>query len=159
MIDSTTASAIGTLKIAWYLSAFALFEYLNIPQAQLGILAILMIVDFASGVGKQYRLDKSKITSHDGWLGAIKKVATLCAILTIALVFKGLEMDAGAYIKGALSIIIMAEGYSIIQNIYAIRTGNILPEFDVVSILLKSFSDFLKKRIETAVSGEKVETK
>lgn len=32
----------------------------------------------------------------------------------------------------------MAEGYSTIQNIYAIRTGKILPEFDVISLLIKN---------------------
>jgi hypothetical protein len=45
----------------------------------------------------------------------------------------------------------MAEGYSAIQNVYAIRTGEILPEFDAISIILKGFSEFLKAKIETAI--------
>jgi hypothetical protein len=45
----------------------------------------------------------------------------------------------------------MAEGYSIIQNVYAIRTGEILPEFDAISLMLKGFSEFLKSKIESAI--------
>lgn len=50
----------------------------------------------------------------------------------------------------------MAEGYSTIQNVYAIRTGKVLPEYDVISLLLKSLGDYLRFRIEKAV---KVATK
>lgn len=45
----------------------------------------------------------------------------------------------------------MAEGFSITQNVYAIRTGKILPEFDAISLVLKGFGDYLKYRIEKAV--------
>jgi len=45
----------------------------------------------------------------------------------------------------------MAEGYSTIQNVYAIRTGKILPEFDVVSILIKGLGDFFKTKIDSLV--------
>ena len=41
----------------------------------------------------------------------------------------------------------MAEGYSIIQNIYAFRTGKILPEYDVISTLLKKLGDFIILKI------------
>jgi toxin secretion/phage lysis holin len=129
----------------------ALFEYLRIPQEQITILATLMIIDFITGVGKQYRIDRHKITSHAAWIGAMKKVATLTAVLSIALIFKGIKLDGSAWINGALAIFIMSEGYSIIQNIYAIRTGKILPEFDAISLLIKSFGDFIKYRIENAV--------
>ena len=43
----------------------------------------------------------------------------------------------------------MAEFYSIIQNVYAVRTGVILPEYDVISIALKrltgAIQDFIEK--------------
>jgi hypothetical protein len=42
----------------------------------------------------------------------------------------------------------MAEAYSIIQNIYTMRTGLVLPEYDVISILLKKLSEFIKEKID-----------
>lgn len=50
-------------------------------------------------------------------------------------------------LEWGLSILIMAEGYSIIQNIYAFRTGKILPEYDVISTLLKKLGDFIILKI------------
>lgn len=128
-----------------------MFEYLNIPLEQMWILALLMWIDFLTGVAKQYRIDKSQIESHFAWLGAIKKIVTLIVVLSLGLILKGLEISEMAYIKGVLSIFIAAEGYSILQNAYAVRTGKLLPEFDVISLLLKALGDYIKERIDAAV--------
>lgn len=115
-----------------------------------------MIIDFISGVGKQYRIDPVQITSHRAWLGAMKKIATLIVVLSVALVLKGLGIEEEKYLTAVVGIFIAAEGYSTIQNIYAIRTGNILPEFDVISIVLKALGDYFKERIEQAVKSTPV---
>jgi len=81
----------------------------------------------------------------------MKKIATLTSILSIALIFKGLGIEESKYTVAILSIFIVAEGYSTIQNVYAIRTGKLLPEFDVISLILKSLGDYFKERIENAV--------
>lgn len=145
------ATAIASAKFSGYLGLIAAFEYLNIPLEQMGILTALMIIDFITGVGKQYRIDKKQIKSHLAWLGLMKKVATLIVFLSLALILKGLEIDESQYIKGVLSIFIAAEGYSTLQNVYAIRTGKLLPEFDVISLFLKALGDFIKERIDSAV--------
>lgn len=45
-----------------------MFEYLSIPTEQLSILALLMFIDFITGVGKQFRIDPKEIKSHFAWL-------------------------------------------------------------------------------------------
>lgn len=110
-----------------------------------------MVLDFVTGIGKQYAIDPREITSHKAWLGAVKKVGTVVALFTVALVMKALELEADGYVKGFLAIIIAAEGYSIIQNVYAVRTGQILPEFDAISIVLKKLSEFVKGIIEKSI--------
>jgi hypothetical protein len=62
------ATAIASAKISGYLGLIAAFEYLNIPLEQMGILTALMIIDFITGVGKQYRIDRKQIKSHLAWL-------------------------------------------------------------------------------------------
>lgn len=109
------------------------------------------MIDFITGVGKQYRIDPIAITSRRAWLGVMKKSATIVSIFSVALILKGINLLSEEYISVMLSILIMAEGYSSIQNIYAIRTGSILPEFDAISIFLKTFSEFLKEKIDKSI--------
>lgn len=107
--NSQAVAAISSAKISGYLGLIAAFEYLNIPLEQMGILTILMIIDFITGVGKQFRIDKRQIKSHFAWLGLMKKVGTLIVVLSLALILKGLDIDESQYIKGVLSIFIAAE--------------------------------------------------
>lgn len=48
-----------------------------------------------------------------------------------------------------LSILIMSEGYSALQNIYAVRTGVILPEYDVISIIIKKLGITIKDKLDS----------
>lgn len=150
MIESTW-TWIASVKTLWYFAAVWLFEYLAVPTEQLWILAALMLIDFITWVGKQYRIDPKQIKSHIAWLGAMKKVATMISILSIALVLKWLAIKETQYLVAMLSIFIMSEWYSTIQNVYTIRTGKILPEFDVISIVIKNAWEFFKQKIENMV--------
>lgn len=151
----TLETALGNLKIFGYLATIGLFEYLNIPSIQMWILAYLMIIDFITWVWKQYFLNPYEITSHKAWLGAIKKMSTLIIFLTLGLLFKWLDICATEYIKAIISVFLLAEAYSIIQNIYTIRTKQLLPEYDVISNLLKLIGDKIKQMIEKNLNNKK----
>ena len=58
------------------------------------------------------------------------------------------KMDPEYYVQTVLSVLIMAEFYSIVQNVYAVRTGIILPEYDVISIALKRLTGVIQDLIE-----------
>lgn len=142
-------TAITTLKYAWYVVFIWVFEYLNIPTQQLWFLGILMLIDFISGLMKQYSLDPKEITSHKAWLWAVKKLWTFLVILSLWIFFKAYWIDAKEYLKWVLSIFIWAETYSIIQNIYVMRTGKIIREYDAISIVLKKIWEVIIKMIES----------
>lgn len=154
MESATEGAWIGWLKTVWYIASIWMFEYLSIPTEQLSILATLMFIDFITGVGKQFRIDRKEIKSHLAWLWVMKKIATLVSVLSVALVFKGLSINEQKYVVWILSIFITAEWYSTLQNVYAIRTGKILPEFDVISIVLKNIWEFFKQNIENMVKKD-----
>ena len=42
----------------------------------------------------------------------------------------------------------MGEMYSITGNVYTARTGKILPEYDVISIVIKTIGNTIKKQLE-----------
>ena len=151
MIDWTTWTGIAIAKTSGYVFAAAVFQYLNVPTEQFWILATLMLIDFVTWVWKQFRIDRKEIKSHLAWLWLMKKTATLMSILSIALILKGIWIDYHKYVTSVLWIFIMAEWYSTIQNVYAIRTWKILPEFDVLSLIIKTIWEFFRDRIESAV--------
>lgn len=139
---------IAFLKVSIYAAVIAAFNYLHIPTEQIGILAVLMGLDFVTGVMKQYRFDPQKIQSGRAWLGVMKKVATMIFLLSIALVLKATNIAEIQYIQTVLSILIVAEGYSITHNVYAVYSGEILPEFDVITIFLKNIQGFFEKKLK-----------
>lgn len=143
-----TTSTIWIAKLCWYIWITILFQYLNIIDIQVCILAILMLVDFVFWIWKQFVIDKKEITSHKAWLWAFKKISTLLLFLSVALMFKGIWVNASLYLSWIISIFIMAETYSIIQNIYTIRTGKILPEYDVISEVIKKIWEYIISLID-----------
>ena len=107
-----------------------------------------MVIDWISGVGKQLRVNKQDVTSYKMGLGMMKKMASLLFLFSGGLVLVAFKLDPSWYVQTVLSVLIMSEFYSIIQNVYAIRTGVILPEYDAISISLKKLSSFIEQTIE-----------
>lgn len=143
MPTKTLLSVTSVIKTTWYLWSTLLFSYLNIEWTQVLILTVLMIIDFIFWVIRQYTVNKKEITSHKAWLWVFKKWSTLMLILSIALVFKWIDLDWSDYIQWMLWIFIMAEGYSICRSVYTIRTGETLPEYDVISLIIRKMWDFI----------------
>lgn len=144
-----------THKLAGYVAAIGVFEYLSIEETQVAILSILMIMDVLSWLAKQYKLDKKEITSHRLWQGLIKKILTIMFLFSFALMFKWLELDGGTYIKWALSLLIMSEFYSITQNVYSYSTWEKVKEFDAVSLVIKFIWEQLLEVIEKTIWKKK----
>ncbi len=143
------------LKYLGYTWAVVVFEFLGIPQFQFMVLSILMIFDFFLWIWKQFRVKKDNITSYNAWLWAIKKGSTVMLVFGLSLVIKANNLDPETYLTSALSILIMVEFYSMTRNIYAIRTGVILPELDVVSILVKKLWDIIQNLLENILKSKK----
>lgn len=143
-----TPDILANIKLFGYTISVCLFNYLNIPNEQVSILWILMFIDFLSGILKQYTLDPLKIESSRAKLGLLKKIGLLLALLSIALAFRSVDIIEKHYIKSIFAIVIMAETYSIIQNIYTARTGKIVKEFDAISLVLEYIWKFFEKHLK-----------
>lgn len=129
------------------LGAWALM-YTGLPAEPAAILAVLMCVDFIAGVSRAHVLGEP-VTSHRMKVGAVTKCGVMTVPLVMALTAKGLGADFNWLVSWTVSVFILSETYSIIANIYAARTGIILPEFDAVSAVLKkvrSLIDVIDKR-------------
>lgn len=129
------------------LGAWALM-YTGLPAEPAAILTVLMFVDFIAGISRAHVLGEP-VTSHRMKVGAVTKCGVMTVPLVMALTAKGLGADFNWLVSWTVSVFILSETYSIIANIYAARTGIILPEFDAVSAVLKkvrSLIDVIDKR-------------
>ena len=140
--------SIASIKTIWYVAVTSMLVYLNIPQESLWVLASLMIIDTITGIAKQYKVERIGITSKRMTTGIITKFVTFLCLLSGGLVINHFDLSPQYYIQTVMSILIMAEFYSIIQNVYAVRTGVILPEYDAISIALKKITGFIQEFIE-----------
>ena len=129
------------------LGAWALM-YTGLPAEPAAILAVLMCVDFVAGISKS-RVTGIPVTSHRIKVGTISKCGVLTVPLVMALTAKGLGVEFNWIVSWSISVLILSESYSIIANVFAIRTGKIAPEWDAVSLILskiRSVVDILDKR-------------
>lgn len=140
--------SIATIKTFWYVAVTSILVYFNIPQEAFYILASLMFIDTITGIAKQYRVESIWLTSKRMSIGIMAKFVTLMFLFSGWLVINFFKIDPEYYIQTVMSILIMAEFYSIIQNVYAVRTGIILPEYDAISIALKRLTGVIQDFIE-----------
>jgi len=126
--------------LAGYLSWF--FSYLNISVEVFSIFSFLLVIDFITGVVKASTLGH-RITSNKAKYGVLSKFSLILIPIVVALGAKGVGKDAGDLFVWGMNLLILSEVYSIIGNVYAIRTKKELPEWDVISILGKRIRDTL----------------
>lgn len=129
-----------------FLGAWVL-AYTGFPAEPAAILAVLMVMDFLSGLAKAHAIGEV-ISSRRMKSGAASKSLILLMPLAVALAAKGLGQDYNWMLTWVISVLILAELYSFIANIYAIRTGECLPEFDVISIIGKKIQRMLERMME-----------
>lgn len=125
----------------------SLVQFLEIDAKKLSILVVLMCIDMLTGTFKAYRT-KENITSRRWIAGFLSKLVVLLVPFTIALMAKGVDFDVKWFIGFSLSIMVIAEAYSILGNIYTFKTGEAVEEIDAVSAIIKVLRNFLENMIE-----------
>lgn len=139
-----------TLKLASYPLAIIITEYLGIGYEQMSILAVLLVADVITGVFREYVVNPHNISSRIGIIGVLSKLLTFTIPFIIALITKGSGIDMTSVIKGAITILVIYEGWSVISNIGQIRAKDkTIPEYDAISFLLKKLQDTLKAMLTT----------
>lgn len=118
------------------------------------ILSTLMAIDFLVGFLRAWLIPElDDPTSKRAILGLVKKGVILILIGVLALVFSVVSLEAMPYMVNTLiAVFAVAEGYSILANIYCIYTGEVLTEFDAVTLIIKSVGKYLEKLIKKLLS-------
>ena len=149
VITSSWTTAIMLTKIVTYIWFMdVIFNYTSISNEKLVLLSWLLIFDVITWILKQYKIDKTKISSYVAKIWILSKMVTLIALLSVAFMLKWLWLNPESYIKAVFSICIVYETFSVLQNVYAYRTWIVLPEYDVVSRMIKKLMDIIKELLD-----------
>ena len=135
------------LKVLLYL----IFAYLGVEVETFMILMTLMCIDSVMGGIKAIRLGYKFSFSRMLW-GITLKLCFLVVPLVIALLGKSVGYDFHAGVNVTISILTVAEAYSIIGNIYSAKNKTKIDRIDVVSLMLTNLRKVLKKTLEGLLS-------
>ena len=113
------------------------------------ILAVLMVVDTIFGVarvGVIYGWEHA--SSYRLSAGILSKLAIIGVPLFIAMAGRGSGMNLTFLAQGAIGMLCLAQLYSILGNVYSMRIGKEVREFDAVSWVLRRLQIIIERIIK-----------
>ena len=105
-----------------------------------------MILDVITGVSRAFCNDGGpSIKSAILRKGLLAKFLLFSGLFSMALTAKGLGYDSTVYAQGIINVIMIGELFSILGNIYSIKTGEPKMEFDALAWMLGRVKALLDK--------------
>lgn len=135
------------INIAWGISLWVILEYFWMSQETLIILTVMLFLDRVFGVINAYIQGtlKSKLMVT----GLVKKLTRRMLPFIVIAIMRWAGFDKIDLIATCiLSILIVAEGYSVIWHIYSINYWKQLAEIDALKLLIEWIAKLLKSKAE-----------
>jgi len=141
--ESATVTSYGKIVFNFFtVCVGGLLTYLGLSGEAFFLFSVLLIIDYVTGIAKAHRLNQP-ITSNRMKYGILSKLSLLLIPIVLAIGAKAVGADFKTVLLVGINILVLSEVYSIIGNIYSIRTKDELPEYDVVAMLGKRVRAFL----------------
>lgn len=122
------------------------------------IFGTLIVLDTVTGIIKSGIVRGwTSVTSVKATSGVLAKMLIIFVPLIIAWAGRGAGIPLLGFAKGALSILILAEAYSVIGNIHAIARRKEGQEFDAVSWSINVVKRSLEKLLKATGNPDKYE--
>lgn len=151
MWEASSAGAV--LNIAGWITLWAILNYFWMTSETLIILTVMLVLDRVFGVVNAYLQEnlQSKLMVN----GLIKKLTRWCIPFIVIAVLRGAGFDNIELIATAiLSILIVAEWYSIIWHIYSINYKQDLPEIDALKLLMQWIAKLFQWKINDTLKED-----
>ena len=132
-----------------YIPAFVIG--LELSPESLGILAAFMFLDTILGVVRSTLIHggnsfRSRLLAH----GIISKLLVLFVPILLVYTGRGAGISFLPIATGTISILILAEAYSILGHIQSIRTREDVKEFDAISMMLANVRAGVEKLLASS---------
>ena len=139
--------------VVWGISLWSILTYFGMSWEVLLILTCVLVLDWIFWVINAYMQETLESKLMARWL--IKKLTRWCIPFIVIAVMKWAWFDDTQLIATSiLSILIVAEWYSIIWHIYSINYWKTLPEIDALKLLLEWLANLFKSKTENLPKKE-----
>ena len=137
-------------NVAGWLTITAILNYFGLQAETINILSAMLLLDWIFWIIQAYMENKLESQLMVSWL--VKKLTRWCIPFIVIGVlrwawFSNMEIIA----TSILSILIVAEWYSIIWHIYSINYKKTLPEIDALKLLVERIAKIFRWKIEETV--------
>lgn len=135
------------VNLAGGIGLWVILEYFGMTQETLIILTSMLILDWVFGVVNAYI--QWNLQSKLMVTGLVKKLTRWMLPFIVIAVIRWAGFENVDFISTALlSILIVAEWYSVIGHIYSINYKEQLPEIDAMKALFEWISKLFKSKVE-----------
>lgn len=153
---NTTVEATMLVKHISYFLAF-IIGTVGLATEAFAIFGVLIVLDTITGVIRTIRIRGGQsFTSLQLTGGVVSKGLIISVPLVIAWAGRGAGIDLTLVATGVLSVLILAEAYSILGNIHAIHLRRDVKEFDAVAWILSKVRDNLETYLKNT-GGDKTD--
>lgn len=134
-------------NILWWISLGVILDYFWMSGETLTILTAMLVLDWMFGVINAYIQWNLESKLMVNWL--VKKLTRWCLPFIVIAVLRGAWFDNTHLISTSiLSILIVAEGYSVVWHIYSINYREQLPEIDALKYLFQWIAKLFKWKLD-----------
>ena len=142
------------INLAWWISLWVILEYFGMSQETLIILTVMLLLDWIFGVINAYIQWTLQSKLMVTWL--VKKMTRWCLPFIVIAVMRWAWFDKVELVSTVLlSILIVAEWYSVIGHIYSINYKETLPEIDCLKILMENIAKMFREKMDEDLGGKK----
>ena len=151
-------SPIGIIKALSYGIIAPVFAYTGLSHELVLVLAVLIGVDIFTAMIREFLL--SNLNSKTLGIGIMSKVVLMIIPFVLVLAGKGAYIDMTPIATLSLSVLVLAECYSILGNITQIRKNDkSITEQDAITFVLRKAQDIIKNILGSLMDGNKNENK
>ena len=144
------------VNLAGWLTLGVILEYFGIGGETLIILSAMLLLDWVFWIVDAYMQSTLESKLMVRWL--VKKLTRWCFPFIVIWVLRWAWFESTELITTAmLSILIVAEWYSVIGHIYSINYKQQLPEIDALKMLFEWISKIFKWKVEDTLKDDKEE--
>lgn len=142
------------MNIAWGIWLWVILEYFWMSQETLIILTVMLLLDWIFWVINAYI--QWTLQSKLMVTGLVKKLTRWCLPFIVIAVMRWAGFEKVELVATVmLSILIVAEWYSVIWHIYSINYKENLPEIDCLKILFNWLGKLFKSKLDDLMPKDK----
>ena len=127
----------------------SLFSYLQLDQEMFVIYSVLLFIDYFTGLIRW--IMHKNLKSKTAIAGIVSKMVLILLVFSVGLMWVLMHQDMKTMMSWLITALALAELYSIVWNIYEIRTGKKATEYDAITAVLSFILEKIKLAVEKII--------